>query len=134
MAGAAASAAVVVEPVPVPCTQLDHRILRARAEAAVALKAIAARQAPAGLVGRLLRGQPADHLGKVADPVAGVQFGLVALFGVAEVPRVEHVERYLLMLVRPDRLRPAQVAVDLPGGLLARSEERRVTQLGDRQR
>src|SRR5918993_1462097 len=63
-AGRAAGAAVVVEAVPVPGTELDHRVLRARAEAAVALEAVAAGQAAAGLVARLAGGQPPPDPGE----------------------------------------------------------------------
>src|SRR6266540_3345613 len=64
-AGSAAGAAVVVEPVAVTLTQLDHRVLGAGAQAAVAFEAVAARQAPAGLVDRLRGGEAADHLAEV---------------------------------------------------------------------
>ena len=57
----AAGAAVVVEPVAVPLAQLDHGVLGARAQAAVAFEAVAARQAAARLVDRFVGGEAAAH-------------------------------------------------------------------------
>src|SRR5512142_2564302 len=65
--GAAAGAPVIVELVAVPGTQLDHRVLGAGAQAAVALAAVSARQAAARLVRRLALGQAAEHLAEVRD-------------------------------------------------------------------
>src|SRR5512134_3670556 len=65
----AAGAAVVVEPVAVPFAELDHGVLGAGAQAAVAFEAVAARQAPTRLVDRLLDREAADHLAEVGDPL-----------------------------------------------------------------
>ena len=67
VARAAAGAPVVVEAVAVARAELDHGVLRAGAQAAVALEAVAAGQAAARLVAGLLAGEAADHLGEVRD-------------------------------------------------------------------
>src|SRR4029077_20556707 len=58
----AAGTAVVVEPVAVAYAELDDGVLRARGPASIALEAVAARQAPARLVGRRVGRQAAHHL------------------------------------------------------------------------
>src|SRR5450755_3024808 len=115
----AAGALVVVELVTMPDAQLDHRVLRAGPEAAIALAAVAARQAAACLVGRLLLGQAADHLTEARDALRWRRLGLLAAGGVAEVPQVEHVEGHRPVLVSTGRRHAAQPRVDVPGGLLA---------------
>src|SRR5665213_2710151 len=77
-AGPAAGAAVVVEPVAVPDPQLDHGVLGACAEAAVAFEAVAARQTPGRLIDSLLGGEAADHLAEIRDPLLGTELGLPA--------------------------------------------------------
>src|SRR5215468_21249 len=92
VADRATGTAVVVEPVPVTGADLDDRVLRAGAEAAVALEAVAARQAAASLVARLALGQAADHLGEVIDPPGRLAFWLPPPLGVGEIPRMQLVE------------------------------------------
>jgi hypothetical protein len=70
-AGGTARAALVVEPVALPDAELDHRVLRTRAETSVALEAVAAREAAAGFVPRLWLGQAAEHFAEVDDPLLG---------------------------------------------------------------
>src|SRR5664279_4948568 len=101
----AAGTTVVVEPVAVPDAELDHRVLRARPEAAVALEAVPARQAPPRLVARLLDRQTAEYLGEVGDPLVGRELGLVAARRVAEIPEMQQVERRRLVLRRTRRRR-----------------------------
>ena len=84
----AAGAAVVVEPVAVPDAQLDHRVLRAGAEAAVALEAVAARQAAARLVGRLLLATARRPPRRSPRRAPRLELGLLAARGVAEEPQV----------------------------------------------
>src|SRR5271165_5478716 len=130
VARAAAGALVVVELVPVTDAELDHRVLRARAQAAVALTAVAAGQAAARLVRRLLLRQPAEYLGEVRGPLLRWGLGLLAAGGVAEVPQIQHVERDQIVLGRADRRGLAQPGVDVPGGLLAVSHADRHGPLG----
>ena len=92
-ADGAAGAAVVVELVAVPDPEFDHRVLGARAEAAVAFEAVTARQATPRLVGRLLGGQPADDLVETRDALGRLEFGLLTPRGVTEIPQVQRVER-----------------------------------------
>src|ERR1700761_2694584 len=66
---AAARAPVVVELITAAGTQLDHRVLRAGPQAAVALAAGAPRQAGARLVRRLPLGQAADYLSEIRNPL-----------------------------------------------------------------
>ena len=68
-----AGASVVVEPVAVSGAELDHRVLWAGAEAAVAFEAVAARQATPRLVGRLLGRQAADHLREICHALPPVR-------------------------------------------------------------
>src|SRR5690242_19601700 len=82
----AASAPVVVVLIAIPGTQLDHRVLRARSQAAVALAAVAARQAATCLVRRLLLGQAAEYLPETRDPLLRLGLRLLPAGGVAEVP------------------------------------------------
>src|ERR1700722_13561217 len=95
---AAARAAVVVELVAVPGTQLDYRVLRAGAEAAVALAAVAARQAAACLVHRLPLGQAAEYLPETRDPLLRGGLRLLPAGGVAGVPQGQVGERDNIML------------------------------------
>src|SRR6478752_3699275 len=85
----AAGAFVVVELVSVPDPEFDHRVLGARAEATVAFEAVAAGKATAGLVGRLLVGQAADHLLETFDAFLRLEFGRPTLRGVTEIPQVQ---------------------------------------------
>src|SRR5471030_2483202 len=82
----ATGAAVVVEPVALPDSQLDHGVLWTRTQAAVAFEAVAARQTPACLVDRLLGGETADHLVEISDPFLRRELGLLPAGGVSEVP------------------------------------------------
>src|SRR6476620_5397083 len=86
------SAPVVVVHIAVPDAQLDHRVLGAGAQAAIALGAVAARETPASLIGGLLDGQPSGHLAEARDAVRGRQLGLLPARGIAEEPKVQHVE------------------------------------------
>src|SRR5215470_16284753 len=90
--GAAAGAPVVVKPVAVPGTELDHRVFRAGAQTAVALEAVATGQAPARLVDGLGLGQATDHLTETGDALLRCGLRLLARREVAEVPRVQQVE------------------------------------------
>src|ERR1700761_8134537 len=90
---AAAGAPVVVKLITVPGTELDDRVLRARPQAAVALAAVAARQAAACLVHRLPLGQAADYLLETRDPLLRLGLRLLPPGGVAEVPEVQVGER-----------------------------------------
>src|ERR1700729_3549089 len=96
----AARAAVIVELVAVPLTELDHRVLRARPEAPIALAAVPAREAPMRLERRLLRREAADHLAEISDALGQLELGLLAAGGIAEVPQVQLLERSRGMLRR----------------------------------
>ena len=110
-AGRATGAAVVDELVAVVAlSHLGDRVLRAGAVAAVAFEAVAARQAPAGLVlGGLFR-QPADHLVEPGDAAFGREVGLSAARGVTEVPQVQLVEAGRRMFGSPHPCVPASQA------------------------
>ena len=92
LTAAAAGAQVVVEPVAVADAELDHRVLRAGAEAAVALEAVPAGQAAARLVARGVRVQAGDDLLERLHPGRRVEGGLLPLAVVAEVPQVQQVQ------------------------------------------
>ena len=94
----AAGAAVVVEPVAQSRPELDHRVLGAGAQTAVAFDAVPARQAPASFEHGLLRRQRADHLIESAEPLFRGQLGLLAAGVIAEVPEVQKFEFGLRML------------------------------------
>src|SRR5262245_58088447 len=113
IAGAAAGAAAVVELVPVPDPELDHRILRARAQAPVTLEAVAAGQAAARLVRRLLDAEPAQDLGEVVYPLLHRELRLPPPRRVAEVPQVQVVEPDEVMLWGQYGRRTTQVGVDV---------------------
>src|SRR4029079_19049601 len=89
VARAAAGAPVIVELVTMPGPELDHRVLGARAQAAVAFAAVAARQAAACLVRCLTFGQAAEYLGKAGGPFLRRCLGLLPPGGVPEVPQVQ---------------------------------------------
>src|SRR5665213_4434600 len=89
----APGAAVVVELIALPSPELDHRVLRARAQTAVALAAVAARKTPAGLERRLLGRQATDHLGEPGDALLRRKLGRLPTGGVTEEPQIEHRER-----------------------------------------
>ena len=91
-ADGAAGAPVVVELVPVPDPEFDHRVFGARAEAAVAFEAVATGEATPRLVGRRFGGQTADDLRERLDAFCGFEFRLLTLRGVTEVPEVELVK------------------------------------------
>src|SRR5580700_11907634 len=93
IARAAAGTPVIVELVPVSGPELDHRVLGARAQAAVTLAAVAARQAAACLIRRLLLGQAAEHLAEIGDPLLRGGFRLLPAGGITEVPQVQVAER-----------------------------------------
>src|SRR6185503_13828222 len=90
-ADGAAGAPVVVELIPVPDPEFDHRVFGARAEAAVAFEAVATGQATPRLVGRRLGGQPADDLRERLDAFRGFEFRLLTPRGVTEIPEVQRV-------------------------------------------
>src|SRR5664279_1996018 len=115
----AAGALVVVELVAVPDAELDHRVLGARAEAAVALEAVAAREAAARLEDGLLSREASDDLAEVCDTLLGRLFGLLPPVGVAEVPQVELVPVRDIVLRRAHGGGAAQPGVDVTGRLLA---------------
>src|SRR5271166_1607554 len=92
VAGGTTGAPVVVEAVAVTGSELDHRVLRAGAQTAVALKAVTARQAPAGLECRRLGRQAADDLVESGDALFGRKFGLRPPIRITEVPQVQLVE------------------------------------------
>src|SRR6187397_105103 len=120
--GGAAGAAVVVVLVPVGSVALaeaDDGILGARAEAAVALDAVAARQAAPRLEMSLVGGQAGDDLPEVLHPGRRLPLGLLAPVVVAEVPEVELVERRQRVLGAGRERLAAQVGVDAARGLLA---------------
>src|SRR5262249_25176729 len=119
VADPAAGAAVVVEPVPVPGAELDHRVLRAGPEAAVALEAVPAGQAAARLIDRLVRGQPAGDLAEVGPARRYGTFGLNGGGDVGGVPGVQPVEDREIVFGAVHHGCPAQVGVDVAGRLLA---------------
>src|ERR1017187_6367389 len=96
----AAGAAVVVEPVAMPDAELDHRVLRTGAEAAVTLEAVPAGQAPPGLINRRLDRQAADHLGKSRDPLVRRELRLGSALPGAEVPPGQGAEPLRLRFLR----------------------------------
>ena len=118
-ARAATGALLVVELVAQTHAELHHRVLGAGAEAAVALEAVAARQAPSGLERRLVGGEPRDHLVEGEHPTRGVQLGLAAAIVVPEVPQVEQVEAGERVLVTGGAHLPAEPGVDRTGRALA---------------
>src|ERR1700750_1571979 len=95
---AAAGAPVIVELIAVSRPQLDHRVLGARAQAAVALAAVTAGQAAACLVVRLLLGKAAEHLADIRDPLLRFGLRLLPAGGVPEIPQVQVAERDDLVL------------------------------------
>jgi hypothetical protein len=95
----AAGTAVVVKKVPAARPELDDGVLRARAEAAVALEAIPAGQATPRFVKGFVLGQPADDFGEIVHPFLGGPLGLVAPGKVPEVPQMEPAERCQVVLV-----------------------------------
>src|SRR5690349_3767778 len=76
-AGCAARAAVVVEAVAAPDAELDHGVFGAGAETTVALEAVAAREAPAGFVHGLVRGQAAQDLAEARDSLLRLELRLL---------------------------------------------------------
>jgi hypothetical protein len=56
-------------------TEFDDRVIRANAEAVVALEAVAAREAAAGLEERVLLGQSPDDLVEGAPPPGLLELG-----------------------------------------------------------
>src|SRR5690242_15820749 len=116
---AAAGALAIVELVAVPGPQLDHRVLGAGAQTAVALAAVAARQAAACLVRRLWLGQAAEYLGEAGGPLLRRCLRLLPPGSVPEVPQVQLAEADLLMLGHVRRGGISQPGVDILGRLLA---------------
>src|ERR1700680_5112647 len=90
---AAAGAVAIVELVAAARPELDHRVLGARAQAAVALAAVAARQAAARLIRRLTLGQAPGHLAEIRDPLLRAGLRLLPAGRVAEIPQVQVAER-----------------------------------------
>src|SRR4249919_3067811 len=103
-AGPATGAPVVVETVAVARAELDDRVLGTGAQAAVALEAVAARQAPLGLVDRRRLIETAHHLGEGGRALLDGLLRLRLLGGVGEVPHIQLVEGGRLVL-RRDRVR-----------------------------
>src|SRR5690349_10593967 len=97
-ARAAAGAAAVVELVAMTHTQLDHSVLGTGPQAAVALEAVAARQAPTRFVNGLARREAPYHFGEACDSLLGRELGLLPSGVVAEVPEMELAEARRLML------------------------------------
>src|SRR5580704_6850267 len=97
---AAAGALAIIELVAMPGPQLDHRVLGAGAQAAVALAAVAARQAAACLVRRLALGQAAEHLAEIRDPLLRFGLGLLPAGSIAEIPQIQIAERDKFVLDR----------------------------------
>src|SRR5437899_5869561 len=116
---AAAGTPVIVELIAVSGPQLDHRVLGARAQAAVALAAVAAGQAAACLVGRLLLGQAAEHLAEIRDPLLRFGLRLLPAGGVPEIPQVQVAERDDLVLRHVRRRGSPQPGVDVLSRFLA---------------
>ena len=116
----AAGAAVVVELGSRARAQLDHRVLRAGAEAAVALEAVAAGQAAARLVGRL--GSPSARRPprrSLSTRCSGASSGCCRRVGVAEVPEVSLSKSPASCFGRLGSTAAAQPGIDVAGRLLA---------------
>src|SRR5580704_4016245 len=97
---AAAGALAIVELIAMPGPELDYRVFGARAQAAVALAAVAAGQAAACLVRRLALGQAAEHLAEIRDPLLRFGLRLLPTGGIAEIPQIQVAERDKFVLDR----------------------------------
>src|SRR5690606_7341878 len=122
VAGGATGALVVVEGIAVPDTELDDRVLRAGAEAPVALEAVATGQAPGGLELSLPCGEPGRDLVEGLHPRGRVQGLLLPPRVVAEVPEVQLAQPGLRVLGARLIGDTTQPGVDVASGLLAVSD------------
>src|SRR6476660_6039371 len=116
---AAAGALAIVELVPVAGPELDYRVFGTRAQAAITLAAVAARQAAACLVRRLALGQAAEHLAEISDPLLRFGLRLLPTGCIAEIPQIQVAERDKFVLGRIHRRGSAQPCVDVLGRFLA---------------
>src|SRR5512147_2540717 len=115
----AARAQIVEILIAFPRPELGDRVLRTRAEAAVALEAVAAGQAALGFVNCFLFVQPVHHLFERGAALLHLRTRLRTLADIGVVPEVQLVERCEILLRRFDVILAAQERVDVARRLLA---------------
>src|SRR4029079_3265040 len=101
--------------------QLDDRLLGARGVAVVALEAVAAGEAPRGLVPRFLFRKTGHDLVE-AGALRHRQLGMLAAIGVEEQGKVQQLVRHPRMLRRGLLTTTTQPRVDVPPRLLAMAD------------